>query len=375
MRPTRAEINLEILKENVRSLRKIHKDRAFFCPMVKADAYGHGDVQVAQALAKDGINRFGVILVEEGMKLRQAGVTQDILVFGYFDKESMQEALANNLIPVISSFASLENVPKDKKVKIHLKFDSGMSRLGFQLQDAGKVLDFISSHKNIEVEGIGTHFLNSDDSILADGWTVKQMKVFAQIEKMFEGKFKYSHCRNSGALVADFQGTEEYHKNPNFLGARPGISIYGYPPTIKDHPADLRPVMTLNSAVVQLRTVKKGDVVSYGATWKAQKDSTIGTVCIGYGDGYPRNLSNNSSMIFRGQRVPVVGRVCMDYLMVDLSDFKNEAPLQIGETITVWGYQGKHLLSAEELAKNMNTISYELVTGLTSRVPRVYVGL
>lgn len=374
MRPTRAEINLNHLKENVRALRKIHQDRGFFCPMVKADAYGHGDVQVARALSKDGVSRFGVILVEEGVKLRQGGIKEDVLVFGYFDKASLDEAFARQLTPVIGAFEALSLLPKDQKVKIHLKFDSGMSRMGFQSYEVVQLLDFLNTHKNIEVEGICTHFLNGDDSTQPDSWTVKQMKVFAEIEKKLEGIFKYSHCRNSGALISNFQGTEDYHKNKNYLGARPGIAIYGYSSTAKNYPIELKPVMTLQSAIARIRHIKKGDVVSYGATWVAPRDSMIATVCIGYGDGYPRNLSNNSVMLFRGKRVPVIGRVCMDYLMVDLTDFKNDKPIQLGELITAWGYQGEILLSAEELARNMNTISYELVTGLTSRVPRVYVG-
>lgn len=374
MRPTRAEVNLTTLRENIRSLKKLHKGREFFCPMVKSNAYGHGDVEVSRALIQEGVDRLGVILVEEGMNLRKHNINCEILVFGYFDKETMQECLAHNLTPVVSSFEALSVLPRDKKTKIHLKFDSGMGRLGFQPHQAQELLDYLNSHKEIEVEGIGTHFMNSEDAGSPEGWTHKQMKVFSEIEKRFEGKFKYSHCLNSGALIADFEGTESYHQHKNFLGARPGISIYGYPPKISNHAAELKPIMSVHSAIVQTRTVKKGDPVSYGATWKAQRDSLIGTVCIGYGDGYPRHLSNHASLLFRGQRVPLVGRVCMDYLMVDLTDFKNEPPIQIGEQITLWGYQGKHLISAEDLATSINTISYELVTGLTARVPRYYVG-
>ncbi len=374
MRPTRAEINLKFLKDNVRALKSLHGDREFFCPMVKADAYGHGDVQVATALANDGIDRFGVILVEEGMKLRKNNIKQDILVFGYFDKESLDESFAHQLIPVIGSLESLPHLPKDRKVRIHIKFDSGMSRMGFQQHEAPQVLEFLNAHKNIELEGVCTHFLNGDDSNQIESWTLQQMKVFSEMEKKFKGMFKYSHCRNSGALISDFQGTEGYHQDKNFLGARPGIAIYGYSSTAKNYPIELRPVMSLHSVLARVRKIKKGDVVSYGATWKAQRDSTIATVALGYGDGFPRNLSNNSWMLFRGERVPVIGRICMDYLMVDLTDVRADKPIQSGEQITAWGYQGATLLSAEDLAKKMNSISYELVTGLTSRVPRVYVG-
>ncbi len=377
MRPTRAEINLNVLRENVRTLKKVHKGRGFFCPMVKANAYGHGDVEVTNALVKEGIERVGVILTEEGIRLREKnageGKSPQILVFGFFDQPSLKECFNHDLTPVIGNFDSLGHLPKDRKIKIHLKFNTGMARLGFSASDAAKVLDFVNSHKNIELEGICTHFANGDDAISPDGMTQAQMRIFSGIEKMFEGKFKYSHCLNSGALISNFQGLEDYHKNKNYLGARPGIALYGYPPKISDMADDIRPVMSVHTSIVQVRNINKGETVSYGGTWKAQRDSLVATLCIGYGDGYPRHFSNNSSMLFRGERVPVIGRVCMDYTIIDLTEFKNKPEIKMGEEVTVWGYQGKQKLSAEELAQNINTISYELITRLGPRVPRVYV--
>lgn len=375
MRPTRIEINLNFLKENIHSLKKVHGNKEFFCPMIKDNAYGHGDVEVAQALSAIDVKTVGVALVEEGIRLRKNGIKLSILVFGFMDSESISECLAHDLTPVISSQKSLELLPKNKNIKVHLKFDTGMARLGFQPFEANKVLEFINANKNIEVEGICTHFLNSEDCLESSGITVRQMKVFSGIEKSFVGKFKYSHCMNSGALVSKFQGTESYHQDKNYLGARPGIAIYGYTPNIFAPFADLKPVMTLSSAIIQIRNIKKDETASYGAIWKAQRDSIIGTVCIGYGDGYPRNFSNNASMIFRGQRVPVVGRVCMDYILVDLTDFKNESTIQIGEEITAWGWQQKYTLSAEELAKATNTISLEILSRVSTRIPRSYVGI
>lgn len=376
MRPTRAEINLTVLRENVRTLKKIHKGREFFCPMVKANAYGHGDVEVTQSLLKEGVDRVGVILTEEAIRIREKlkGEKQpQILVFGYLDQPSLKECMDNDLTPVIGNFDSLSYLPKDKKIKIHLKFNTGMARLGFQAEDSKKVLDIVSANKNIEIEGICTHFANGDDAMDPDGMTRAQMRIFAGIEKAFEGKFKYSHCLNSGALVSDFQGIEDYHKNKNFLGARPGIAMYGYPPKISDLSGDIRPVMSVHTSIVQVRSISKGQTVSYGGTWKAQRDSLVATLCVGYGDGYPRHFSNNSSMIFRGERVPVIGRVCMDYTLIDLTEFRNKPEVKMGEQVTLWGYQGNHKLSAEELAQNINTISYELITRLGPRIPRIYV--
>lgn len=374
MRPTRAEINLNILKENLNVLRKIHKDRDFFCPMVKANAYGHGDVEVSKVLVEEGVDRLGVILTEEGIRLRQNNIKKpQILVFGFLDQESIKECLAHDLTPVVGNFDSLNYLPKDKKIKIHLKFNTGMARLGFSVSDEKKVLDFVESNKNIEVEGICTHFANGDDAMDSDGMTQAQMRIFAGVEKTFQGRFKYSHCLNSGALVSDFQGIEGYHKNKNYLGARPGIALYGYPPKTSDLSSEIRPVMSVHTSIVQTRNVSKGETVSYGGTWKAQRDSLIATLCIGYGDGYPRHFSNNSSMLFRGERVPVIGRVCMDYTIIDLTEFKNKPEVKMGEQVTVWGYQDNKKISAEEIAQNINTISYELVTRLGPRVPRIYV--
>lgn len=374
MRPTRIEINLNNLKENIRSLQKIHGARDFFCPMIKDNAYGHGDIEVATALSQENIKRVGVALVEEGIRLRKSGIKIPILVFGFMNLETLKECSEHDLIPVISSQESLDLLSKDKKNKIHLKFDTGMARLGFSRGEARGVLEQILANKSIEVEGICTHFLNSEDSTDTSGITARQMKLFSEIEKTFEGKFRYSHCMNSGALVSEFQGTEDYHKNKNFLGARPGISIYGYAPNVFDIRADLKPVMSLHSSIIQIRNILKNETVSYGGIWKAQRDSIVGTVCMGYGDGYPRNFSNNASVLFRGQRIPVIGRVCMDYILVDLTDFKNEATLKVGEEITAWGYQGRNILSAEDLAKNTNTISLEILTRVSNRIPRSYVG-
>ncbi len=378
MRPTYAEINLGKLRSNIRVLRKAHGDRSFFCPMVKANAYGHGDVEVSKAIIQEGVRFLGVILVEEGIRLRQNGIANDtdILVFGFHDKEALEACFLNHLTPVIGSFESLNALKvasKQHKVKIHIKFNSGMSRLGFQPEEAGRVLEFLNSNPYIELEGICTHFLNGEDATDEGGYTVRQMKVFAEIEDMFKGRYVYSHCLNSGALASGFKGTTNLHLDKNHLGARPGIAVYGYPPESSDIAHDIFPVMSLRSAIVQVRSILKGDHVSYGATWKAQRESIVATLCIGYGDGYPRNLSNNSSVLFRQTRVPIIGRVCMDYLVIDLTDFKNEPEIKMGEQVTMWGYQNDTLLSAEELARNMNTISYELITRVSPRVPRVYI--
>jgi len=374
VRPTLAEINLSALWENIQILKQLHatpagEDRDFFCPMIKANGYGHGDVEVARFLSSKGVHQFGVALVEEGLRLREAGIKDSILVFGYFDSHSIKECLDHNLTPVVSCFEYLDLLPKNTKTKIHIKFDTGMSRLGFRIEDMTKVSEQLSAHKNWQIEGICTHFLKSEDAFLDEGTTHHQMEIFSKIEKEFKKFYKVSHCLNSDAILNRFQGTEPYHQNKNYLGARPGIAIYGYPQfSGQGQKTNLKPVMTLKTVIAQLRKIKKGETVSYGGTWKALRDSLIATVAVGYGDGYPRNLSNQSWMLYKNQRVPLVGRVCMDYCMLDLTEYQNQHP-HVGEEIVVWG----PTLGADELAQKMSTISYELITKVSARVPRTYI--
>jgi alanine racemase len=375
IRPTRAEIHLDKIKENLKILKNLHhtprgEERDFFCPMIKANAYGHGDIEIAKFLSAQNVRQFGVVLVEEGIRLREKNIRGDIYVFGYFDEKSIQECIRHQLTPVISSFEFLEAIPKNVQTKIHLKFDTGMSRLGFHVSELSQLSEKLEHKKNIQVEGICTHFLQSEDAFLDEGVTHHQMQLFAKAEKELQKFYKYSHCMNSDALLNNFQGTERHHQNKNYLGARPGIAIYGYPSVSgQGKKTNLQPAMTLKTIIAQLKKIKKGESVSYGGTWKALRDSLIATVAIGYGDGYPRNLSNNSWMLYRGQRVPLVGRVCMDYCMLDLTEFEKFHP-HIGEEIIVWG---DGAISAEDLAKQMNTISYELITKVSARVERVYV--
>lgn len=366
-RPTTCEINITNLKNNLEVLTQLNQNHPFFCPMVKANAYGHGDVEVVTILEKCGVKRFGVVLVEEGIRLRENKIQSEILVFGYFDEKSMKECLKWRLTPVIGSFDFLDlykkNI-KDKNSKIHLKIDTGMNRLGFKPDEWKKLKSYLVDNSDIQTEGLCTHFLNGEDSGEEGGRTQEQLTLFQEAEALFKGHYHISHCLNSAALI----------RKLTFKGARPGIALYGYQPALTAlEKKDLKPVMTLKASVIQFKKIKKGESVSYSGTWTAPEDSLIGVVTMGYGDGLPRNFSNNMDVLVQETRVPLIGRVCMDYFMVNLNSLKNKQNLKIGEEVVLWGTQGEEFLSMEEQAKKIGAVSYELMTRVGARVPRVKI--
>lgn len=332
--------------------------------MVKANAYGHGAVEVAKALSSDGIEFVGVSLVEEGVQLRSAGSKLRILVFGAFDDLDSARAMSeHSLTPVISSRAqlnALEQTLADRKLNIHLKFDTGMNRLGFAIDQAASIRSHLAKFTNWNIEGICTHLLKGDDAKLAGGYSWKQLENFKLVLKSFEGLNFYSHALNSSGMVS-------LASSSAMLGGRPGIALYG------GHDG-FESVMTLKSQIVTTREVLAGGLVSYNASWVAKRKSIIGIVPVGYADGITRNLTNKFSVLVREQRVPVVGTVCMDYVMLDLTDLKEQMEsLGEGEEVVFFGSQGRAEIRALEWAQILDTISYEIFTRISSRVPRNYV--
>lgn len=364
MRPTQALINLPALLRNARKLRSLIDEDAFFCPMVKANAYGHGAVQVASALANDGVEYVGVSLVEEGIELRKAGLKIKILVFGAFnDLESARAFAEYSLTPVISSrtqLNALEQVSAQQSLSLHLKFDTGMSRLGFAVDQASALRNHLAKFSNWTIEGVCTHLLKGDDGKLTDGFTFKQLRDFDLVLKSFDGLNVFAHALNSSGLTS-------LSHTISHLGARPGIALYGGQDGFES-------VMTLKSQIVTFREVLSGASVSYNAAWIAKRKSLIGIVPIGYADGVARKFSNQLSVLVREQRVPVVGTVCMDYVMLDLTDLNEHlGSLVEGEEVVFFGSQGRAEIRGLEWAQILDTISYEIFTRISSRVPRNYV--
>lgn len=366
LRNTVAEISKSALLANLDTIASIHRTKAgnrkFLCPMVKANAYGHGDVIVSKII-EPHVSHLGVVLLEEGIRLREAGIQKPILVFGHlFDLKSFKLCESFKLTPVLSSLESL-NIFLESKIKItvHLKFDTGMTRLGFQEKDLRIVKEKVSQ---LEVEGVCTHFLNSEDAREEDGYTTRQLKSFSQIESMFQGQFKYSHCLNSAALISELTPQTDFQKTLNAMGARPGLAMYGFSPVKCNY--DLKPVMTLKSVIVQKKTIQKDQTVSYGATWKARRETHVAVVGIGYADGYFRSFSNVSEMMIGATEVPLIGRVCMDYCMLDITDHPEKDKIQINDEVIVFGTN----IKVDRLASKIQTIPYELLTHVGARVPR-----
>lgn len=363
-RSTRVEIHLHRAVHNARILRDMAGPGAFFCPMVKARAYGHGDVEIAKALWGAGFPRVGVALVEEGVTLRQGGFQGEILVFGPLSSSSLTALDEFRLVPVVGRWEDWEILRHGPARSIHLKFNTGMHRLGFPASDASRLRESLSNGP-LALAGVCTHLSHGHDAALAEGFSQRQLRALSEILRSFPGVT--CHALNSSGLISllNIPASERAR-----WGARPGISLYG----LQDESASaLEPVLEWKTQIVVTQKVAKGHGVSYGGTWIAPSDAIVGIVPLGYADGYMRILSNKSEMLFRGQRVPVVGRVCMDYTLLDLTNALRQGGSGVGEEVVVIGAQGSERITARELADLAQTISYEIATNISGRVPRRFL--
>jgi alanine racemase len=361
-RPTQAFVDLQKTKSNFRNLQNVIPN-GFLCPMVKANAYGHGAIEITKAIESEGAKHVGVVMVEEGIELRNAGIKLGILIFSRLTEASAKALIENRLTPVVSTWEDLSLLDDLKaKVSVHVKINTGMNRMGFELTEIPKLKDFFAT-STVKFEGLLTHLSHGFDANDPAGRSSKQIEQFQQIYKTFANPKPVPHVLNSDALLVRNKAGLECDS----LGARPGLALYGL-----CEPGLVQPTMSLLTKVDLIRKVKKGESVSYGGRWTASKDSWIGVVPIGYGDGYWRAFSNKSSMLYRGHRVPVVGSVCMDYSLLDLTTATEQGEPKLGEEIVVFGSQLSESISVMELTSLVNTIPYELVTGLSLRVPRTY---
>ena len=374
-RKTCAEVDLDALESNWNFLKKNAAGK-FICPMVKANAYGHGDVMVAKALEIWGAQHLGVCLIEEGLLLRRFGIKTDILVFRGFDREGAEVMIENKLTPVVSTweqYQALESVAQSEQ-RFHLKFDTGMNRLGFDASEALALVEKIKNQKKLKLAGVLTHLVAGENSV-DSGMTDLQFESFEKIRNIFQ-LFKIPfHVLNSGGFLTQLSLKTKTKDLPTWVekewGLRPGLMLYGYNPTVAEEFSELIIVMTLKSQVAVVRKLRPEDGVSYNHTWKAKKNSQIAVVPIGYADGYRRSLSNRGLALYQGQRVPIVGNVCMDYLMLDVSEISDLADPEV----ILFGHNDKNqFLSAMELAKMGQTIAWEILTSVSERVPRIYKG-
>ncbi len=381
---TWAEVDLDAIAHNISTLRRLTTPPTRFMAVVKANAYGHGAVAVAwQALAA-GADWLGVARLEEGVQLRQAGIRAPILVFGYTPPEAAGVLLANDLTATVYSFEIARAYSRaasatDRTLRVHLKVDTGMGRLGlrpdfFSLSPTGKAVsgnpvfeaEAIAHLPGIELEGVYTHFAAADQ---ADdrGHTLAQLERFTDFldHLHFAGlQIPIRHAANSAALIR----LPETHLDM----VRCGIALYGLYPSAdvnRDH-VGLRPAMTLKTRVIQVKPVPAGFHVSYGMTYTTARPTVIATVAAGYADGLSRRLSSAGQMLVGGERVPIAGRVCMDLTMLDLGP---EAQAAVGDEAVVFGRQGGAQLTVDEVAEILGTINYEVVTTVGARVPRVHL--
>jgi alanine racemase len=363
-RPNWAEIDLDALADNVRLL-KSQANGAALLAVVKANAYGHGAVAVARAALAAGADRLGVICVDEGEQLRRAGITAPILLMGYTPAAEAQRLADLSLTPSVVSHEmalALARVASERGIEIpvHLKVDTGLNRYGLSPSEAVELGRWLRDLAGIRAEGLFTHFASADDGDRS--YTVEQHRLLLSVAEQLDW-VPIRHVSNTAALLGMPDMSLEM--------VRPGLGIYGcYPSSQVKRSLPLRPVLSLKSRVARLTSLAAGESVSYGRTWRASRPSLIGLVMCGYGDGLPRVLSNRGSVLVRGRRAPIVGRVCMDMCMVDLSDIPDVA---VDDEVVIIGRQGEEEISADELAELCGTNNYEILCGISARVPRLYL--
>jgi alanine racemase len=359
VRPTRADINLEALRHNLRVVRR-HAGGARVWAVLKADAYGHGAPAVARTLERAKIDGFCVALLEEAVELREAGIRVPILVMGGHYGNAHDEVVARNLTPVRSG-------ETEGPVEVHLKVDTGMARLGVTMEALPELASRLADMPEIRVRGLMTHLASAD--ALTDDETAEQMLRFddATARLARHGiRPDVRHAANSAAVL---------RAQARLDAVRPGIALFGVSPVVGHDPltADLRPVMRVRTEVVALRDVAEGSSVGYGGTWRASRPSRIATLPMGYADGLSRRLGNRGHVLVRGRRAPIVGAVSMDMTMVDVTDVPGTG---VRDEVVVLGSQegphGRASIGADEIAGHADTIAWEVLTSVSRRVPRFY---
>lgn len=371
-----AEIDLSAIACNVQSLKKLASSDTRFMAVVKANAYGHGAVAVARTALENGADELAVARFHEGQIVREAGIRAPVLIFGYVPPEKTSEMIRMDLRPTINSLElagafSNETGRIGKKLKVHIKIDTGMGRIGLlsdkDMRSDKEITDLVlkvAGLPGLEPEGIYTHFANADSRDKTH--VKKQLAQFIEILQVLKRnglEFPLCHAANSAALIE----MPEAHLDM----VRTGIAIYGLYPgkeTKKDY-VKLKPAMSLKSRIIQVKDVPPGFNVSYGSTFKTQKNSRIATVALGYADGYPRLLSSKGSMLLHGRCAPVLGRVCMDMTMIDITHLED---VRVGDEVVAFGHQGNDQLHVDELAELVGTINYDVVANINHRVPRIY---
>lgn len=369
-----AEIDLDAIAFNIESIKKNISENTQIVAVIKADGYGHGAIPIAKMLENDSrVWGYAVATAAEAMELRNSGIKKPILILSYTFASDYGELIENEVRLAVftlemAAALSREAQKKGKRCKVHIKVDTGMTRIGVQPNsDAIELIKRISEFENIEIEGIFTHFARADETDKTKAY--EQLNKFnaflKQIEDTTAIKIPMKHCSNSAGIV------EIPEANMDMV--RAGIILYGLWPSAdveEGGKITLKPALSLKSKAVYVKTVPAGREISYGGTFMTKRETRVATICVGYGDGYPRSLSNKGYVLINGQRAPILGRVCMDQFMVDVTDVTGT--VQTESTVTLIGTDGAEEITMETLGALSGRFNYELACDLGKRIPRVY---
>lgn len=363
-----AVVDLSCISHNLDIVRQKAPGKKIIA-MVKSNAYGHGIVRVSEHLIAEGADYLGVAFVEEGVMLRKAGIKAPILVTGAFLKPQIKEYLLNDIDITVSSITALEEVEEvakalGKRARIHLQIDTGMMRVGVRDTSAPKFLEAATRSKDSDVISVFSHFATADGENLE--FAQLQLERFMEAVRFYERHDimpPMVHIANSAGILR--------LPDSHFDAVRPGIMLYGYHPSVyTENEAQLKPALSLRAKVTYFKVILEGTSVGYGRTWTSDEDTRAVTLLIGYGDGYLRGFSNKSEVLIHGRRYPVVGNISMDHTVVSLG---KDGEAYRGDEAVLIGTQEGDTITATELAGKLGTINYEILTGIGSRVPRVYI--
>ncbi|MDE0518175.1 MAG: alanine racemase [Bdellovibrionales bacterium] len=381
------EVDLKALKENVKTFSLMtRKEKGFFCPIVKANSYGHGALEVTKVIKDAGVRKIGVISIDEALALKELASDMEIYIFAPFNKTQMEVIDLYHFIPVVGQWADLKalTLSKRKEVPFHLKFNTGMNRFGFPPSEHAPILEYIKKHPLLKLQGLASHLSEGElAGSKQNSSALQQIHTFKKIHHFFKQSLPnqrlHIHLLNSAGFFALWC----HSQLKNFsLGFRPGICLYGIKPPVlfsskeaeqQYHSIHLKPVSCLKSFVVSSHTLPAGQPISYGGKWVTQKKSTLAVVSMGYADGLPYRLFNKGEILFRGERVPIVGHICMDFFMIDVTAVVvNQAKVQRGEEVVIFGTQKSRIISVEEQSDAVDSIPEEILTRLGERVHRIY---
>lgn len=367
-----AEISLNSLEENINSIRKNLMPQSEIMAVIKADAYGHGEGEICHKLEQIGIKYFAVSNLDEAVSVREHCDNGDILILGYTPPEYAEELENYNIIQGVVSLKHATDLSENArgKIRCHIKVDTGMGRIGlkhYNISDCVDEIEKIINLQKLSVEGVYTHLAVADSDNEDDiTYTNSQIDYIINVYNELKNRginLSHVHYLNSAGAC--------YHNNQNSTLARIGIIMYGLHPNYEmELPYELKPVLALKAIISQVKIINEGDFVSYGRTFCAKSSIKVATVTVGYADGYSRLLSSKGEALVQGQRCKIVGRVCMDQIVLDVS---NLADVHAGEIVTLIGRDGGEIITADELASLYGTIGYEVVCGISKRVPRIYI--